>query len=94
MPGEVHDTISTTQLARNLSAAIDRVRIHRRTLAITKGKRVVAELNPPPQAGYPVAKLAQLLESLPKLGKDAAGMAGDLARIRRQAPMPGNPWDS
>lgn len=94
MSGEVHDTISTTQLARNLSAAIDRVRIHRRPLTITRGRRIVAELNPPPQDGYPVSKLAQLLESLPKLGEDAAGMTDDLARIRHHAPMPGNPWDS
>lgn len=94
MTRETHNTISTTELVRNLPAAIDRVRLDRRPLVITRGRRTVAELTPPPQGGYPVSKLAQLLESLPKLGEDALGMADDLARVRRHAPMPGSPWDS
>ncbi|MGH8190298.1 MAG: hypothetical protein ACREP2_02505 [Rhodanobacteraceae bacterium] len=72
MATETSHVISTTQLARNLSAAIDRVRVQRRPLAIVKGKRIIAQLVPPPQEGYPIAGLATMLADLHQLGKDAA----------------------
>ena len=86
------NTISATELVRNLSAAIDKVRITRHSLTITKGSQAVAELSPPPKAGLPASKLAELLKSLPKLGDDATAMAKDLEKIRSQASLLENPW--
>lgn len=93
MHPETPDTISTTELVRNLAVVIDRVRISGRRLAITKGNQTVAELSPPPKAGYPIADLGTLLASLPGLGEGAQSMADDFAQIRQRAALPGNPWD-
>lgn len=94
MHAEMHETITATELARNLSGAIDRVRFNRRPLWITKGSQTVAELSPPPKAGYPIAQLSEMLASLPSLGEGASNMAADQNRIRLQAALPENPWGS
>lgn len=88
------DTISTTELARNLATTIDRVRFQRRALAITKGKRTVALLRPAPQGGFPVAELGRMLAELPGLDGDAANLARDITRVRTAATLPGDPWAS
>jgi antitoxin (DNA-binding transcriptional repressor) of toxin-antitoxin stability system len=93
MPKSAHDTITATELVRNLSVAIDKVRMTGHSLHITKGSKTVAELRPPPKAGLPMSKLAVLLQSLPKLGDDASVVAKDLETIRRQANLPVNPWE-
>ncbi len=87
-----HDTITATELVRNLSVAIDSVRMTGHSLYITKGSQTVAELSPPPKPGLPINKLAGLLKSLPKLGDDASTMTKDLENIRRNARLPENPW--
>ncbi len=92
MAKSAHDTITATELVRNLSVAIDKVRITGHSLYITKGSQTVAKLNPPPKPGLPIGKLAELLRSLPKPGDDASAMAKDLHKIRRQASLPRNPW--
>ncbi len=92
MAKPAHDTITATELVRNLSVAIDRVRITGHSLYITKGLQTVAELSPPPKPGLAINKLAGLLRSLPKLGDEATALAKDLESIRRQANLPENPW--
>ncbi len=92
MAKPVHDSITATELVRNLSAAIDKVRMSGHSLYITKGSQTVAELRPPPKPGLPINKLAGLLKSLPKLNDNAAAMARDLEIIRRQANLPEDPW--
>ncbi len=92
MAKAAHDTMTATELVRNLSAAIDRVRVTGYSLYITKGAQTVAELKPPPKSGLPINRLAVLLNSLPKSGDDAATMSRDLERIRHHANLPENPW--
>ena len=92
MAKPAHDTITATELVRNLSVAIDKVRMTGHSLYITKGSQTVAELNPPPKSGLPINKLARLLTSLPKLGDDISAMDKDLENSRRQANLPENPW--
>jgi PHD/YefM family antitoxin component YafN of YafNO toxin-antitoxin module len=92
MQANSHEIITATDLARNLSAAIDRVRLNRRSLWITKGSQRVAELSPASKVGYPILQLADLLASLPRLDEGAADMASDQTAIRRQAALPENPW--
>lgn len=86
------DTITATELVRNLSVAIDKVRMTGHSVYITKGSQTVAELSPPPKSGLPINKLAGLLNALPKLGDDAAALAKDLENIRCQANLPESPW--
>jgi len=93
MAKPAHDTITATELVRNLAVAIDKVRMTGHSLYITKGSQTVAELSPPPKPGLPINKLAGLLKSLPKLGDDASAMAKDLETIRHQANLPENPWE-
>ncbi len=88
-----HDSISATELVRNLSAFIDKVRISGQSLYITKGSQTVAELMPPPKLGYPIAKLTNLLNTLPKLKDDARLMREDLTQIKKNASLPESPWD-
>lgn len=93
MATPANDTITATDLVRNLSAAIDTVRITGHRLRITKGSQTVAELCPPSKPGLPISKLAGVLRALPKLGDEAAVMAKDVGNLRRKARLPDNPWD-
>jgi len=93
MAKPAHDTITATELVRNLSVAIDKVRMTGHSLYITKGSQTVAELSPPPKPGLPINKLARLVKSLPKLGGDASAMTKDIEAIRRKAQLPDNTWE-
>jgi len=93
MSKPAHDTITATQLVRNLSAALDTVRVTGNSLYITKGSQTVAELSPPPKTGLPLNKLVELLKALPKLGSDGIPMSKDLKSIRKKAKLPESPWD-
>ena len=93
MRNETHESVTATELVRNLSGMIDRVRMSGQSLYITKGTQTVAELCPPPKAGYPINKLSDLLRALPKLNEEASSMADDLKRIKKAASVPDNAWD-
>ena len=88
-----HETISATDLVRNLSSMIDKVRISGRSLYITKGIQTIARLSPPPKSGFPINKLANFLKTLPSLGDDAENMSQDIKSIKNKAQLPENPWD-
>lgn len=94
MQNDIRESITTTELVRNLSVVIDRVRLTGRRLAITKGSQTVAELSPPAKAGYPITRLGELLASLPTLDADGQAMADDIALIRAAAELPYTPWGS
>lgn len=87
-----HDSISATDLARNVASVIDKVRVSGHSVYITKGSQTVAELNPPPKQGLPVSQLGEFLKSLPSLGDDAEQMSEDMKTIRSHANLPENPW--
>jgi len=93
MKNEVHESVTATELVRNLSGVIDRVRMSGQSLYITKGTQTVAELRPPPKAGYPINRLPGLLNALPELGEEVTGMADDLERIKKTAAVPDSAWD-
>lgn len=93
MSNHSREAITATELVRNLSAVVDQVRISRRSVYITKGSLTVAELRPPPKAGYPISRLAEFLKSLPGLSDDASAFEEDLVTIKREARLPENPWD-
>ena len=87
-----HESISATELARNISTSVDKVRVSGKSIYITKGTQTVAELCPPPKTGYPVDQLAEMISSLPGLGVDTEAMSSDLKKVRQQAKLPGDPW--
>ena len=87
-----HESISATELARNISTSVDKVRVSGKSIYITRGTQTVAELCPPPKTGYPVDQLAEMIASLPGLGKDAEVMSNDLKQVRQHAKLPGDPW--
>lgn len=89
-----HNSITATDLARNVAQSIDKVRLSGTGLYVTKGKHIVAQLCPPPKPGLPISKLAELLRSLPKLGEDAVVMQQDIHSVRQHAQLPENPWAS
>lgn len=91
---DLKESVTTTELVRHLSVAIDRVRLTGRRLAITKGSQTVAELSPPAKAAYPMSRLGELLASLPKLDANDRAMADDLGLILRAGDLPDTPWDS
>lgn len=88
-----NESISATELARNVAMSIDKVRYTRTSLDITKGAQVVATLSPPQKLGMPIKSLVELLSSLPKLGDDADAFAVDIETIKTKASLPDNPWD-
>ena len=91
---EEQKSISATTLARNVSESIDDVRISRKSVLITKGKKVIAQLSPAPKSGLSIQGLQRLLRSLPKLSSnDASQLNEDLKTIRNSAKLPGNPWE-
>ena len=88
-----HEIITATELARNVAMSIDRVRMSGYSLYITKGSQIIAELCPPAKTGFPIEKLADLLNALPKLGEDVGNFTKDINNVRQRAVLPGNPWD-
>jgi len=93
MAKTARETITATELVRNLSVAIDKVRVTGDSLYITKGSQTVAELSPPPKPGLPIINLGALLKSLPGLGNDVSAMSSDLEKIRSKANLPKSSWD-
>ena len=88
-----HETISATDLVRNFSAMVDKVRISGCSLYITKGTQTIAELSPPPKTGFPLKELGNFLAKLPDLGADASYMAAAIKTIKNKAQILENPWD-
>lgn len=85
----IETAITSTDLARNLAVTIDKVRLSRQAINITKGHQTIAQLIPAKQEGLPIAQLANFLSNLPHLsGKHAQSMAADLKIIRESAVLP------
>lgn len=89
----VHETISATELVRNFSAMVDKVRMSGKSIYITKGVQTIAELSPPPKSGFPIQQLANFLNSLPHLNDDAEKFMQDILSIKKNAQLPADPWD-
>lgn len=87
-------TVSATEVVRNFATIIDRVRTRKESIKIMKGSQVVAELVPPPKAGFPMAHFKELYSSLPTLGKDASKMMKDIEKVRQKAKLPKSLWPS
>lgn len=88
------ESITATELARNVSQTIDNVRINRKSILITRGKKVIAKLSPPPQKGLSINGLIGLMGSLPALeDEDIVQMSNDMKMARDSAKLPESPWE-
>ena len=87
------EKISTTELARNLSSIIDRVRINHTHITITKRNQSIAELIPAHQQGFPVARLAEFLKNQSLAPVNQKEFSKDLDLIRKKSSLPDNPWE-
>ncbi len=89
------ETITATDLARNLASTIDQVRLSGQVIDITRGNQIVAQLVPATQKGFPVSQLDIFFHALPHLGSaPSVRMASDLKKIRDNATLPESPWES
>ncbi len=87
------EKISATDLARNLSSIIDRVRINRAHITITKRNQSVAELIPAHGQGFPAAGLAEFLKGLSLGPVEQKELGRDFDLIRKESSLPDNPWE-
>lgn len=92
MKARKRESISATELARNLASTIDHVRLSGQVIDITKGKQIVAQLTPVATNGFSIEQLEEFFQTLPHL--DDQSMARDLKKIRDHANLPDDTlWD-
>lgn len=87
-------TISATELARNLANVIDQVRISHTRMTITKGNQAIAQLIPVAGNGTTLADLQMLLDKSPLSSAEQQHFNEDLDAIRSAANLPESPWAS
>ena len=85
------ESITTTQLARELSHVLNRVAYRRESFVVVRGTRAVAQLRPLPM-GTRLGDLPAVLAALPRLQpEDAEAFATDLDAARRDLPTVRDP---
>jgi antitoxin (DNA-binding transcriptional repressor) of toxin-antitoxin stability system len=91
-----HQVISATNLARNFSEFLNRVRYQGVTLDVTRGNDVIACISPPsPAGGFPIAQLDRLFASLPRLtAQEAVQFENDVAAVVDKLQPEGDAWAS
>ncbi len=90
------ESLTATQLARQLADVLNRVAYRRESFVVVRGRRPLAELRPLPMATR-LADLPAVLAMLPRLQpEDADGLAADIdnARADRSAREAADPWAS
>ncbi len=88
------ESLTATQLARELSDVLNRVAYRRESFVVVRGNRALAELRPLPQ-GTRLGDLPAVLAALPRLQpEDAEAFANDLDAARRDLPIAADPWAS
>lgn len=94
MKAYLNETITSTDLARNLAGTIDKIRLSGHAIDITKGNQIVARLVPAAQKGLPMEKIESFFQNLPSLDpKDKQLLANDLKTIRDNASLLDTPWE-
>lgn len=86
-------TISATELARNLASVIDQVRVNRTEMTITRGTQAVAKLVPATPTGATLDDLERLLSRNTLSRDDRRSFSEDLQTIRESSTLPDSPWE-
>ena len=87
------ETITVTELARNLASVIDHVRISSTRVSVTRGSQTVAEINPAVQPGITLGNLSDLLQRESWANKEKSLYLADLKTARESAALPPSPWE-
>ena len=87
------ETITVTELARNLASVIDHVRISSTRVSVTCGSQTVAEINPAVQPGITLGNSLDVLQRESWANKDKRRYATDLEKAREFATLPPSPWE-
>ena len=90
----IQDHVTSTELARNLPALLDQVRVSGKRIAITRGNREIAQLGPPTPKGASADALKVLLTRNPRMPVETTAYVKDLNDIRNAAALPPSPWES
>jgi antitoxin (DNA-binding transcriptional repressor) of toxin-antitoxin stability system len=86
--------INVSDAERDFSELINRVCTQGVSIELERDNKVIARITPAgPTSPLKVGDLNSFLESLPRLGNDAAVFADDLQTIRREFPTEANPWE-
>jgi len=87
-------TITATELARNMSDVLSRVRYRRETFRVERNGAVVAILEPPAEVAS-VSTWGEFIELLRSLPRPDEKFADDLEQIHwSQGALPPSPWES
>jgi len=87
------ETITVTELARNLASVIDHVRISSTRVSVTRGTQTVAEISPAVQPGITLGNLLDILQRESWTNKEKLRYAADLKTVRESAALPPSPWE-
>ena len=87
-------TITATELGRNLSSVLNRVRYRRESFRVERNGEVVATLVPPEEVAK-VSTWGDFIELLRTLPPPDDRFADDLEEVHRsQGELPPSPWES
>lgn len=92
MPHPV-ESITVTELARNLATVIDRVRISSTQVSITRGSQTVAKLSPVTQPGMTLGGLLDVLKSSALSADEQQSFAADMQSVHTSATVPPSSWE-
>ena len=89
-------TLTTTNLARNLSEYLNQVRYQQTSFDIQRGNDVIARLCPVARlSGYPIERLDEFFANLPALDEaEADAMLADIHAATQALPPESQAWDS
>ncbi len=93
MANQLCQRISATELARNLASVIDRVRVARVPMTITRGNQDIAQIVPVINSTVTVSDLAVLLNNNQLSQNQKRSFADDLAQLHQAASLPNSSWD-
>jgi len=87
------ESVTVTELARNLATIIDRVRVSAVRVSITRGSQTVANLTPVAQSGMTLGGLLDLLQSSALSVEEQEDYARDVESVQESAGIPPSPWE-
>lgn len=85
--------ISATDLARNLASVIDKVRVARLPMTITRGNQDIAQIVPVINSTITLADLSNLVKKNQLTKSQKQAFADDLSDIRQSATLPSSSWE-
>jgi antitoxin (DNA-binding transcriptional repressor) of toxin-antitoxin stability system len=83
--------MTVAEAEREFAKLVERVHVEGISIDVAQGDEVIARLVPGgPRSPLPIQNLNTFLQSLPKLGDDAADFSDDVRAIRRDFPAEAN----